>query len=187
MRKYEGKFLDVHQENGWEFVQRKNLTGLVGVLAITNDNNIVLVEQYREPVKKICVEIPAGLVGDVNPAESLMDGANRELFEETGYVANKLEKIGDFPLSPGITNEVMTLILATDLVKQNDGGGDEDENITVIEIPILATPKDIMKLEENGKKYVDAKVFLAVYFGFKEATKRYGEGKISLADIQPAK
>ena len=184
---YEGKFMNMRFQNNWEFVERKGVTGIVGILAITNNNTIVLVEQYREPVGKICVEIPAGLVGDKDSSENLLDGAKRELLEETGYNAGKLEKIGDFPLSPGITNEVMTLVLATSLVKENEGGGDDDENIRVIEIPMMAGPKDIFKLEEGGKKYLDAKVFLAVYFAFREATKRYTEGKITLADIDPQK
>jgi len=185
MLMYEGKYVNVHMRNNWEFVERKTSTGIVGILAITNDNQIVLIEQYREPVSKICVEIPAGLVGDKDSSEDLIEGAKRELLEETGYLAGKLERIGDFPLSPGITNEVMTLVLATSLIKENEGGGDEDENIKVIEIPMMAGPKDIIALSNDGEKYIDAKIYLAVYFGFREATKRYANGKLTLADIQP--
>jgi ADP-ribose pyrophosphatase len=179
---YEGKFMNVRMRNNWEFVERKGMTGIAGILAVTNDQKLVLIEQYREPVEKVCVEIPAGLIGDEDSNEAFLDGANRELEEETGYRAGKMSKIGDYPLSPGLSTEVMTLVLATDLEKVGSGGGDQHEDIKVIEIPLMTAPTEIMKLEEGGKKYIDAKVFLAAYFAYQEITRRLAQGELSYKD-----
>lgn len=177
---HKGKFISVHVRNNWEFVERSGISEVAGILAVTKDNNIVLVEQYREPVQKVCVEIPAGLIGDIDPNEDFLDGAKRELIEETGYQAGKMSIIGKFPLSPGLTTEIMTIVLATDLTKVNQGSGDETENIKVIEIPLMTAPQEIMKLENNGEKYIDAKVFLAAYFAYQEITRRLHDGDTSI-------
>lgn len=179
---HKGKFLDVHKRNDWEFVNRPGITGIAGILAVTKDAKIVLVEQYREPVQKVCIEIPAGLIGDVDKNEQFLDGAERELLEETGYQAGKMSVIGKFPLSPGMSTEIMTLVLATDLTKINEGGGDEKENIKVIEIPLMTSPQEIMKLENDGEKYIDAKVFLATYFAYQELTRRLNDGDMSILE-----
>jgi ADP-ribose pyrophosphatase len=170
MRVFEGKFMNVIWRNSWEFAERPNITGIVGILAITKERKMVLVEQYREPVQKFCIEIPAGLIGD-HENESLEDGAKRELLEETGYTAGAIKAIGNFPISPGMTSEVMTIMVATDLVKTGKGGGtDADEDIKVVEIPLLTAPQEILKLTEDGTKYIDCKVFLAAYFAYQEFT-----------------
>jgi len=179
---YEGKFMDVHLRNNWEFAERKGMTGIAGILAVTKDNKMVLVEQYREPVEKVCVEIPAGLIGDHDSDEDFLEGAGRELLEETGYKADSLSVIGHFPLSPGMSTEIMTLVLATDLTKVDEGGGDEAEDISVIEIPLMTAPAEIMKLDDGGKKYIDCKVFLAAYFAYQEITRRLQKGELSYKD-----
>ncbi|MHA2279947.1 MAG: NUDIX hydrolase [Promethearchaeota archaeon] len=174
---FEGKFINVVQRNGWEFVERRGVTDIVGILAITDDHKMILIEQYREPIQKICIEIPAGLVDDQEP---IQDAANRELLEETGYEAKCLQTIGSFPLTPGMTSEIMTIIMATELVKKGEGGGvDADEDIKIIEIPLITSPRDIMKLAEDGQKFIDCKVFLAAYFVYLEITRRISDGSIS--------
>lgn len=163
MRVYQGNYMDVVLEGSYEYAERKKSTGIVGIVAITDTKNIVLVKQYRIPVKRVCIEIPAGLVGDKGQ-EGLLEGAKRELREETGYEAGRLEILGHFPLTPGMTNEVMTLVLATDLVKVGDGGGDEEESISILEIPLLSTPDDILQISSDDE-YIDCKVFMALFFG----------------------
>ena len=165
---YTGKFLNVKIRNNWEFAERKNITGIVGIIAITDDEKLVLIEQYREPVQKTCLEIPAGLVEN----ETLLAGAKRELLEETGYRAHNLEIIGHFPLTPGMTNEIMTTVIATNLEKINEGGGDENEDIKVIEIPLTSTFENIMKFE-SSEKLIDSKVFLALYIGKQYLAKQF--------------
>jgi len=89
------------------------------------------VEQYRVPLGAPCIELPAGLVGDETEGEAIEIAAGRELEEETGYRAGRLETIGRFASSPGMVSETFTLIRAHDLVKVGDGGGVEGEDILV--------------------------------------------------------
>src|SRR5436190_21784999 len=87
---YEGKFRRYVRRGGWEYVARRNVTGIVGIIAVTDDGKLVLVEQFRPPVGKNVIEIPAGLAGDVagSEHEALAEAARRELLEETGYEAS---------------------------------------------------------------------------------------------------
>jgi 8-oxo-dGTP pyrophosphatase MutT (NUDIX family) len=83
----EGKFLRLVVENGWEWVERRNTQGAVVIAAITEHNEIVLIEQYRIPLAARVIELPAGLAGDEPGSrhEALIEAARRELLEETGY------------------------------------------------------------------------------------------------------
>lgn len=178
---YEGKHFNVCSRNNWEFVERKNITGIVGIIAITLDKRLVLIQQYREPLQKEVIEIPAGLVGDKR-LETIEDAAQRELREETGYLASQTKRILEFPLSPGLVSEIMTLVLATGLQKVDKGGGDESENIKVIEIPLLAATQILQKWKEEGKM-LDAKVFVAVYFGYQHIMNEIRAGRESSHEL----
>ena len=97
----EGRFLRLQKRNGWEFVERVAVRGVAVLIAVTAADELVLVEQYREPVRAKMIELPAGLVGD-EPAfsgESLLAAANRELEEETGYRAGRLSVVAEMPSS----------------------------------------------------------------------------------------
>jgi ADP-ribose pyrophosphatase len=110
----------------------------VGIVAITDDDKVVLVEQFRPPVNQSLIELPAGLAGDVIGAEqeSLLIAAQRELLEETGYLAKHWSELARGYSSPGITDELIVLFLAEGLTRQTAGGGDEQENITLHEVPV---------------------------------------------------
>lgn len=101
--------------------------GAVAVIAITKDNELVLVRQFRTPTGKILLEIPAGVPGQGETGEA---AARRELEEETGYRAKKIKKIWQAYSSPGYSNEIIQFFLARDmtLMKQKT---DEDELIEV--------------------------------------------------------
>lgn len=161
---YQGKFLRVVKRNNWEFVERTNNTGIVGIIPITDDDKIVLVEQYREPFKKKVIEIPAGLIGDTDIEESIETAAQRELFEETGYYAHKLKIVGTFPISPGISNEQFTYVVATKLEKRGEGGGDSTEKIEIFELPIPIATSHLIAMAKAGKVLVDAKLFASLIF-----------------------
>jgi ADP-ribose pyrophosphatase len=88
----QGKFLRLQSIDGWEYVERGNASAVVGILAITDENRLLLVEQYRPAVGKRVVELPAGLAGDSKEhrGERPEVAAERELLEETGYRAGEL-------------------------------------------------------------------------------------------------
>jgi ADP-ribose pyrophosphatase len=90
-----GKYIELVRQNGWEFARRKGISGIVGIIAVTDDRKLVLVEQHRPPVGARVIELPAGLAGDAkgHEKEDLADAARRELLEETGYVARRMERL----------------------------------------------------------------------------------------------
>ena len=135
----QGRHVTLYARKGWEFVSRNTHRPAVGIVAITDDERIVLVEQYRPPVGRRVVELPAGLAGDVagQEGESLLLAAQRELLEETGYAASRWTELGAGFSSPGLTDESIVLFLAEGLERVEAGGGDETESITIHEPPLI--------------------------------------------------
>ncbi len=127
---WEGRFIKVMKQGSWEYVARTRGIEAAVILAI-DDGDVILVEQYRVPLGRRCLELPAGLVGDEAAGESVADAAARELEEETGYRAGRVEELGFFHASPGMVTEGFTLVRAHDLTRVGDGGGAGDEDITV--------------------------------------------------------
>jgi len=162
---YDGKYLRLVNQNGWEFVQRKNISGIVGIVAVTDDKKLILVEQFRRPVGKNVIEIPAGLAGDTPSArnEDLAIAAARELEEETGYRAAKITHLASGTASAGLCDEIITLFRAEHLKKVHNGGGDPSEQITVHEIPLNQVEEWLARQTQKGK-LVDLKVYSALYF-----------------------
>lgn len=134
---FQTRWLSVHRIGNWDFVERPNANCAVGILALTANREIILVEQFRIPVGKPVIEIPAGLVGDddSHPGESLEDTARRELLEETGYHAATITPLLSSPTSAGMTSETTHIFLATDLDRHHDGGGIGSEDIRVHLVP----------------------------------------------------
>lgn len=161
-----GRFLRLYNDNGWEYVERVNSSGIVVIIPITNDGNIVLVEQPRVPVGSNVIELPAGLAGDTAEfkGEALQVAAERELLEETGYEAATWIDLGEGPVSPGMSNESITLYLAKDLTKVGPGGGDEHEDITVHEVALADADQWLNEQRAKGLM-VDPKVYAGLYFG----------------------
>ncbi len=162
---FEGNYLRLIRHGGWEFSHRINCTGIVVIIAMTQNSNVLLIKQYRPPVGRYCIEFPAGLVNDQGNAqrESLSAAAKRELLEETGYRAKKLTKILEGPVSPGSSRDVMTLFRAEELVKVHNGGGDQTENIEVCEVSVEKINRWLKKCERQGC-LVDPKVYAGLYF-----------------------
>ena len=117
--------------------------GAVAVIAITKDGKLVLIRQFRKPAEKVLLEIPAGLV---HKGESDLEGARRELMEESGYKAGKIRRIFVGYSSPGYSTELMKFFVATDLVKTSQNC-DVDEIINVKLYPI----KQCLKMLKSGK------------------------------------
>lgn len=130
-----GRFLEMKKRGRWEYVGRVGGVQAAVVVAI-DAGHVILVEQYRVPLGRACLELPAGLVGDEEAGESAETSAARELEEETGYRANRVTSLGDFYASPGMVSECFTLVRAEGLTKVSEGGGTADENIIVHRVPL---------------------------------------------------
>lgn len=160
-----GKHLLLKQRNGWEYVERRKVSGIVGILAVTEDRKLLLVEQYRPALDKRVIEIPAGLAGDLEGAENeaLAEAARRELLEETGYEALEMVYLTEGPASAGLSTEVITFFQARGLRKVGAGGGDISEEIIVHEVPLDAVHRWLEEKRRDGCA-VDYKVYTASYF-----------------------
>jgi ADP-ribose pyrophosphatase len=160
---YESKWLGLYRRGHWDYARRPNADACVGILAITDDREILLVEQFRIPVGGKVLEVPAGLVGDEPEfrGESLAQSAARELLEETGYRAGKIELLLSSPTSSGMTPEITHLFHATELKQENPGGGTDSEDITVHKIPLVGLRKYFSEKESEGM-LIDFKIHAAL-------------------------
>ncbi len=153
---WEGKFITAKTRGRWEYVGRARGIRAAAIIAIDEDadgtRHVILVSQYRVPLSRFCLEIPAGLVGDEDGSEGedATLAAARELEEETGYRAGKLDVLGEFYSSPGMVSECFTLLRATQLEKVSEGGGLPDENITVHRVPLDALADFVAEWREAG-------------------------------------
>lgn len=127
---WQGRFVTTKVRGRWEYVSRSRGIRAAVILAIDEHDHVLLVEQYRVPLGRPCIELPAGLIGDHGSEDDTV-AAIRELEEETGYRAGRMENIGEFWSSPGMLSESFTLMRARELVRTGPGGGVDGENITV--------------------------------------------------------
>jgi ADP-ribose pyrophosphatase len=137
----------------------------VGLIPVTDSGELVLVEQFRVPLGKRVIELPAGLAGDVagQEGEPLIEAARRELEEETGYRASDIVQVLQGPNSSGSSPHVMTFYLARGLVRTGAGGGDEHEDITVHVVPLKDVPAWLRGQEAEGK-LLDPKIYAGLWF-----------------------
>ena len=165
----EGRFVRLLSRDGWEWAERTNTAGAVVIAAITQERQLILVEQHRIPLGTAVIELPAGLVGDLAESqnEGLLEAARRELLEETGYEAQQFDRLLEGPSSPGLTNEVYTLLLAKNLRKVGAGGGDTSENIRVHLVPLDGVEEWLESKRSEGIM-VSPKIYSALYFASRE-------------------
>ena len=137
--------------------------GSVVIVPIDHEGNVHFVRQYRHATGQDMLELPAGTRDDDEP---YAECAAREVREETGLAAGKLEKVGEFFLAPGYSTEFMMVFLATDL-KHNPLDADEDEFLSVEKIPL----RKAMEMAQSGK-ILDAKS-LAAFLLAKSHLEKY--------------
>lgn len=123
-----GKFVTAVRRGQWEYVERSGRISAVVILA-EFEGKVVLVEQQRVPIGGRCLELPAGLIGDDHDGDTIEAAARRELIEETGFAAERIERLGDYYSSPGMVAESFTLVRAHGLTRAGDGGGVGGEDI----------------------------------------------------------
>lgn len=162
---YEGRFIRLLSDNGWEYTQRVNCSGIAVVAAVTTDQKLLMVQQYRIPVGKDVLELPAGLIDDGAAAsgESAFQAAQRELLEETGYVADRWEHVFCGPGGPGASSDVLNFYLALNARKVGQGGGDSTESIEVYAVPLGEVESWLHQRQTDGIP-VDPKIYAGLYF-----------------------
>ncbi len=146
---WQGRFITTKTRGKWEYVSRARGIKAAVILAM-DDGHVILVEQYRVPLGRNCIELPAGLVGDEDAGEAMDIAAARELEEETGYRAASIELIGEFYSSPGMVSESFFFVRAHGLTRVGAGGGVEGENIIVHRIAINALPEFLAEKRAEG-------------------------------------
>lgn len=165
----EGRHVRLIQSGRWEYAERIHATGTVVLVALTADRRLILTEQYRVPMGRTVIELPAGIVGDIagEEDEALATAAARELEEETGYQASEMTLLASGPPSAGLATEIVTFFQAGNLTRVGAGGGVEHEDIRVHEVPLEQIEAWLCDREAEGL-LIDPKVYVGLYFVLKD-------------------
>jgi ADP-ribose pyrophosphatase len=155
---WQGKYISALKRGRWEYVSRTGSTNAVVILA-EHDGKVILIEQYRVPVGGICLELPAGLVGDEDEHATVEETAVKELEEETGFTCDRVERLGEFHSSPGMVAESFTLVRAHGVRKVGEGGGNDHEEIVVFLVAREDIP-DFIAQRRAADSAVDVKLLL---------------------------
>lgn len=137
----EGQYLRLVRRGHWEYAERTNAGSAVIVIAVTPEDKLLFVEQFRVPMDAPTIEMPAGLVGDLDAHDTMEEAARRELLEETGWQAAEVKVLMVGPTSSGMSNELIAFVRARGLTRVHAGGGDDSEDITVHEVPVADAPR----------------------------------------------
>lgn len=157
-----GNYIRALRKGRWEYVSRTNGVRAVVILA-EHEGKVILIDQPRVAVGGRCIELPAGLVGDTDPNATVEDTAIKELEEETGFTADRVERLGDFHSSPGMLSEGFTLVRAHGVRHIGEGGGDEHEDINVHLVPRADIPEFVARKRAQGFA-IDTKLLIFLNF-----------------------
>lgn len=156
---HDGKYIQLVKNGTWEYVKRKGSGDAVVIVPVDGDQ-VILLSEYRVPLGGRELGFPAGLVED---DEDIFASARREMVEETGMLPNSLKLLThNSPSSSGLTNETFHLLLAEDLVKVGEGGGDESEDIRVVRAPLKHFRSFIKAFKECS--HISPKIYMGMYF-----------------------
>jgi ADP-ribose pyrophosphatase len=170
---HEGEFLRLLRREHWEYVVRPNSSGAGFVVAVTDAGELVLVEQYRWPIRARSIELPAGIIGDSVEfvGEDACSSGLRELEEETGFRGESAELITSAPTAAGLTAETSYFVRARKLTRVHAGGGVDGEDITVHCIPVEQVD-DWLDLQRATGISVDTRIYAALHFLAREARRK---------------
>lgn len=162
---HRGRFLSLKRDRHWEYVSRVNSTGACFILALTADRELLLVEQYRLPLQRRTIELPAGMIGDEAgfQGESIEASALRELEEETGFRGTSARILLSGPVAAGLTSEILHLVRIDGLVQVHAGGGVEGEDITVHRVPLAGVEAWLQEQATRGL-WIEPRIYAALYF-----------------------
>jgi ADP-ribose pyrophosphatase len=172
-----GRFLRLVDQDGWEYVERTNASGVVAIAAVTTDERFLVVEQLRRPVGQPVIELTAGLAGDTagSTDERLSVAVRRELLEETGYEVpagdENLVLLLRGPSSAGLTSEIVTIFGARNVRKVAEGGGVDGENITV-HAPLVQEAEAWLAARANQGTLIDPKIFVGLQYALRGGGER---------------
>ena len=159
---WEGQFVRGVKRGRWEYASRARDIRAVVILAEL-EGKVILIDQPRVPIGGRCIELPAGLVGDNDPNATVETTAIQELEEETGFTADRIERLGDFYASPGMVSESFTLVRAHGVRRVGEGGGDDNEDINVHLVARSEIPQFIEAKRAEGFA-VDVKLLIFMNF-----------------------
>jgi ADP-ribose pyrophosphatase len=154
-----GRFVTAQRKGKWEYAGRVGGIRAVVILA-EHEGQWILVEQPRAAVGGLCLELPAGLVGDHGDGASVEETAVRELKEETGFTAGSIRRLGDFHASPGMLSESFTLVRAEQVRRIGEGGGVPGEEEIVVHLVPKAELADFVAARRTAGVAVDVKLLL---------------------------
>ena len=155
---WSGNWIQARRRGKWEYATRARNIRAAVILALDSDH-VILVEQYRVPIGRPCLELPAGLIGDETEGEDPLEAAKRELVEETGYEAAEWHDLGTYYSSPGMVGESFSMLVARNLARVGEGGGIDGENIIVHRVPLSSVIKTVEDFRANGGA-VDSKLLM---------------------------
>lgn len=165
---WSGRFVTARRRGRWEYASRARGIRAAVILAV-DAGEVVLVEQYRVPLGRPCLELPAGLIGDDHggEGEDPFSAAERELEEETGFAAARWQDLGEFASSPGMLVETFSLFRASGLTRVGQGGGVEGEGITVHKVPLTELASFVAQRRAAGSA-IDVRLLLLLGAGMLE-------------------
>ena len=149
------------RRNGWEYVEHRTAPEAAMIVAITARDEIVLAEEFRPPIAAPVVSLPAGLIGDEGP-EDAESAARRELLEETGHAAPRLEYLARGPGSAGQSSEMVTFFLARPAALVAGQASHDAGKIRVHVVPIAELPAWAAAREAEGAA-IDPKIWAGLY------------------------
>jgi len=153
---FEGKHVVVLERRDWEFVERKRAREAVAIIALTDDNRLILTEQFRVPINARVIDLPAGLIEDFSAEET----ARRELEEETGFTCESVALLASSPTSPGITSEIVHFYRARSVRRIGKGGGVGSEDIVVHTVALGEAEKWL----NSTDAMIDVKIWAGLHF-----------------------